>query len=51
MAAAMRAARPGDVVVLAGKGHEKTIETAAGEQPWDEAAAARAAIRAAAGQD
>ena len=51
IAAAMRAARPGDVVVLAGKGHEKTIETAAGEQPWDEAAAARAAIRAAAGQD
>jgi UDP-N-acetylmuramoyl-L-alanyl-D-glutamate--2,6-diaminopimelate ligase len=43
--AAVRAARPGDVVLLAGKGHEKTIETAAGEVSWDEEAAARAALR------
>jgi UDP-N-acetylmuramoyl-L-alanyl-D-glutamate--2,6-diaminopimelate ligase len=45
IAAAMGRARRGDVVVLAGKGHEKTIETADGEQPWDEVAMARQAIR------
>ena len=44
--AAMRAARPGDAVLLAGKGHEKTIEMADGERAWDEAAAARDALRA-----
>jgi len=33
-----------DTVVLLGKGHEKTIERADGEYPWDEAAAAKAAI-------
>ena len=38
IAEAMRRARPGDAVLLAGKGHEKTIETAEGELPWDEAA-------------
>ena len=27
---------PGDVVLLAGKGHEQTIITKAGPQPWDE---------------
>lgn len=43
---AMQLARPGDTVLLAGKGHEKTIETALGELPWDEAAVARAALRA-----
>jgi UDP-N-acetylmuramoyl-L-alanyl-D-glutamate--2,6-diaminopimelate ligase len=43
---AMRRSRPGDVVLLAGKGHEKTIETSGGEMPWDEAAAARDALRA-----
>jgi UDP-N-acetylmuramoyl-L-alanyl-D-glutamate--2,6-diaminopimelate ligase len=42
----MRRARPGDAVLLAGKGHEKTIETATGEMAWDEAAAARTALRA-----
>ena len=42
---AMRLARPGDVVLLAGKGHEKTIEAADRELPWDEAAVAREAIR------
>jgi UDP-N-acetylmuramoyl-L-alanyl-D-glutamate--2,6-diaminopimelate ligase len=41
----MRLARPGDAVLLAGKGHERTIETAAGELPWDEAAVARSALR------
>jgi UDP-N-acetylmuramoyl-L-alanyl-D-glutamate--2,6-diaminopimelate ligase len=42
---AIRAARPGDVVLLAGKGHERTIETGAGPIAWDEAAVARAALR------
>jgi UDP-N-acetylmuramoyl-L-alanyl-D-glutamate--2,6-diaminopimelate ligase len=45
IATAMRLARPGDVVLLAGKGHERTIETADGALPWDEAAAAREALR------
>lgn len=34
-----------DTVVLLGKGHEKTIERADGEHPWDEVATARSAIR------
>jgi UDP-N-acetylmuramoyl-L-alanyl-D-glutamate--2,6-diaminopimelate ligase len=38
-------AAPGDTVVCAGKGHEKTLETAAGEVPWNERAVAEAAIR------
>jgi UDP-N-acetylmuramoyl-L-alanyl-D-glutamate--2,6-diaminopimelate ligase len=50
IALAMRRARPGDVVLLAGKGHEKTIETAHGEVPWDEAATVREALRAVGGQ-
>jgi UDP-N-acetylmuramoyl-L-alanyl-D-glutamate--2,6-diaminopimelate ligase len=33
-----------DVVVLLGKGHEKTIERADGEYPWNEADVARAAL-------
>lgn len=37
-------AKKGDTVLLLGKGHEKTIERADGEHPWDEAAVARAAI-------
>jgi UDP-N-acetylmuramoyl-L-alanyl-D-glutamate--2,6-diaminopimelate ligase len=45
IAEAMRRARPGDAVLLAGKGHEQTIESAAGELPWDEVAAAREALR------
>jgi UDP-N-acetylmuramoyl-L-alanyl-D-glutamate--2,6-diaminopimelate ligase len=45
IAAAIDRARPGDVVLLAGKGHETTIETATGELPWDEAGAARSALR------
>lgn len=35
-----------DVVVLLGKGHEKTIERADGEYPWNEAEVARAALQA-----
>jgi UDP-N-acetylmuramoyl-L-alanyl-D-glutamate--2,6-diaminopimelate ligase len=41
---AIAEARPGDVVVLAGKGHERSIEQADGPMEWDEIAAARAAI-------
>lgn len=33
-----------DTVILLGKGHEKTIERADGEHPWDEVATAKAAI-------
>lgn len=43
--AAVGAARPGDTVLLLGKGHERTIEYADHAQPWDEAAAARAALQ------
>jgi UDP-N-acetylmuramoyl-L-alanyl-D-glutamate--2,6-diaminopimelate ligase len=42
---ALSAARPGDVVLLAGKGHENTILMAHGEAiPWDERAEAIAAL-------
>lgn len=41
---ALALAAPGDVVLLAGKGHEKTIEMADGDVPWDEAGAAREAL-------
>jgi UDP-N-acetylmuramoyl-L-alanyl-D-glutamate--2,6-diaminopimelate ligase len=34
---ALDRARPGDVVVLAGKGHERSIIGPAGPEPWDEA--------------
>ena len=44
IALALEAARPGDAVLFAGKGHEKTIETAEGAVPWDEAAEVRAAL-------
>ena len=44
IARALELAAPGDVVVMAGKGHEKTIERAAGTIAWDEAAAARDAL-------
>ena len=37
---------PGDVVLLAGKGHERTILYADGPLPWDEAAVAREALAA-----
>ena len=42
--AALEAAREGDIVLLAGKGHEKTIEMGEGDRPWDEAGTARAAL-------
>ena len=40
IAAAFDAARPGDIVLLAGKGHERSIIEADGERPWDERAVA-----------
>jgi UDP-N-acetylmuramoyl-L-alanyl-D-glutamate--2,6-diaminopimelate ligase len=40
IAAAFEAARPGDTVLLAGKGHERSIIGPDGEQPWDERATA-----------
>jgi UDP-N-acetylmuramoyl-L-alanyl-D-glutamate--2,6-diaminopimelate ligase len=42
---ALRAAGPGDVVVLAGKGHEQTMLLADGPVPWDERGEAEAALR------
>ena len=39
-------AKPGDTVMLLGKGHEKTIDRADGEVPWDESGEARAALKA-----
>jgi UDP-N-acetylmuramoyl-L-alanyl-D-glutamate--2,6-diaminopimelate ligase len=46
IALALAMARPGDVVLLAGKGHERTLERGSGTVPWDEAAEARAALAA-----
>jgi UDP-N-acetylmuramoyl-L-alanyl-D-glutamate--2,6-diaminopimelate ligase len=40
IAAAFEAARPGDIVLLAGKGHERSIIGPDGERPWDERAVA-----------
>ena len=36
ISAAFDAARPGDIVLLAGKGHERSIIGPDGERPWDE---------------
>ncbi|HMQ29559.1 MAG TPA: cyanophycin synthetase, partial [Chloroflexaceae bacterium] len=44
IAAAMAAARPGDLVLLLGKGHEGSIIYADYSLPWDEAAEARRAL-------
>ena len=38
--AAFERARPGDIVLLAGKGHERTIIGPAGPEPWNERAEA-----------
>jgi UDP-N-acetylmuramoyl-L-alanyl-D-glutamate--2,6-diaminopimelate ligase len=40
IATAFEAARPGDIVLLAGKGHERSIIGRGGAQPWDERATA-----------
>ena len=42
--AVTRVNEKGDALVLLGKGHEKTIERADGEHPWDEAAEVRTAL-------
>lgn len=41
---ALELARPGDTVLLAGKGHEPTLATAHGPMSWDEAEVAREAL-------
>ena len=43
---AMSLARPGDTVLLAGKGHERSIIWNGVKHPWDEAAVARQALAA-----
>jgi UDP-N-acetylmuramoyl-L-alanyl-D-glutamate--2,6-diaminopimelate ligase len=47
IAAAFEAARPGDVVLLAGKGHERSIIGPDGERPWDERRVATELLEAA----
>jgi UDP-N-acetylmuramoyl-L-alanyl-D-glutamate--2,6-diaminopimelate ligase len=42
---ALGRARPGDTVLLLGKGHEQSIIYAGGAVPWDEAGAAAEALR------
>lgn len=42
---AIEIARPGDCVLLAGKGHERSMQMAAGSEPWDERVEAESAIR------
>ena len=42
---AIELAGPGDCVLLAGKGHERSMRMASGTEPWDERAEAEAAIR------
>jgi UDP-N-acetylmuramoyl-L-alanyl-D-glutamate--2,6-diaminopimelate ligase len=43
--AAFERARPGDIVLLAGKGHERSILGPDGPRPWAERAEAEAALR------
>jgi len=40
----LRIAKPGDVVLIAGKGHETYQEGASGKRPFDDLAVARAAL-------
>jgi UDP-N-acetylmuramoyl-L-alanyl-D-glutamate--2,6-diaminopimelate ligase len=47
IALAIREAGPGDIVLLAGKGHEKNQVTRDGSQPFDDVEVAREALRAA----
>lgn len=42
---ALAEARPGDTVLLAGKGHERTLERGTEALPWDEKGVALAALR------
>jgi UDP-N-acetylmuramoyl-L-alanyl-D-glutamate--2,6-diaminopimelate ligase len=50
IAAAVAAARPGDVVLIAGKGHETTQTIGARVLPFDDRLVAREALRARAGE-
>jgi UDP-N-acetylmuramoyl-L-alanyl-D-glutamate--2,6-diaminopimelate ligase len=43
---AVEIAQSGDCILLAGKGHERSMRTARGSEPWDERAEAEAALRA-----
>ncbi|MGI5916434.1 MAG: UDP-N-acetylmuramoyl-L-alanyl-D-glutamate--2,6-diaminopimelate ligase [Anaerolineae bacterium] len=45
IAAALKMAGPGDVVILAGKGHERTIAYERGEYPWSDYAVAAGILR------
>jgi UDP-N-acetylmuramoyl-L-alanyl-D-glutamate--2,6-diaminopimelate ligase len=45
IALAIREAGPGDIVLLAGKGHEKTQVTREGSIPFDDVAVARQVLR------
>jgi len=47
IAVAIGEARPGDIVLLAGKGHEKVQVTREGSRPFDDVEVARQALRAA----
>ena len=44
IARALEIAQPGDLVLIAGKGHESTIEYADGPQPWDDRTVTREEI-------
>lgn len=46
IAYAMEIARPGDVVLVTGKGSEPVMAVAGGSVPWDDRAAVRTALRA-----
>ncbi len=45
IAAALERARPGDIVLLAGKGHERSIIGPGGPEAWNERTVAEAALR------
>jgi UDP-N-acetylmuramoyl-L-alanyl-D-glutamate--2,6-diaminopimelate ligase len=52
IARAVERAEPGDVIVIAGKGHEQGQEFAGGrKEPFDDVSVAREALRAAAGRE
>jgi UDP-N-acetylmuramoyl-L-alanyl-D-glutamate--2,6-diaminopimelate ligase len=44
IAVALRRAKPGDLVLVAGKGHEQSIEARGTKIPWDDRAAVRSAL-------
>jgi UDP-N-acetylmuramoyl-L-alanyl-D-glutamate--2,6-diaminopimelate ligase len=46
IARGLELARPGDLLLIAGKGHERSIERADGPEPWDDRQVTREAIAA-----